>query len=360
MPISLLPASAKAFSARGKPNVVLGPRAETWLTHTLKRVNKTKRPLNNVSQHTSCLTDLLSGESAIWSLASIMVTNAPASELRKDDDPMVEAFANYQFLHLEGYVILVDMVHNHEVGFKLTQDTIDTLVDYHKKISSKDAAAEYNYDWPEKERHLVKLQEDFKQAINSFVYKTKSTALEGLEEDGAGELLQFRAREVKDAINALFKPLLPPPPKIEDLIVPGMVAGSWYQTNYYCQYQGYYPPQSQYISRPMPMEQWRTLGSSPSPEPSHHSETQSVPSPWSQPAQPIHYQQTHLPSPTPSYSQPYTCSDQYQSVPAFSPVQPLPLPSSLISQQCGSSMGSSYSNYYSPYSDMPLTPQCAF
>eukprot|EP00249_Psilotum_nudum_P027071 c34356_g1_i1 orf=214-387(+) len=57
MPAILLPASAAAFAPRGQVNVVLNSKVEPWLTQTLKRINKIKRPLNSVPQHTRCLTE---------------------------------------------------------------------------------------------------------------------------------------------------------------------------------------------------------------------------------------------------------------------------------------------------------------
>ena len=86
MPIALLPASAAAFAPRGNPTVVLS-KVEQWLTATLKRVNRVKRPLNNVTQHTRCLTETLSSPNAIWTLCSLMFPKAPDAELRKDERP---------------------------------------------------------------------------------------------------------------------------------------------------------------------------------------------------------------------------------------------------------------------------------
>lgn len=358
--------------------MVLSTRAEPWLTQTLKRVNRQKRPLNSVSQHKKCLEDILAGTEATWLLASMILPTKATADFDKRDDKMVETMVNYDILDIMGYVVHVDMVSQHEVAFKLTQDSIDNLIHYHTHVYSKNAAASYEYDWPEKPRQIQKLHDDFVQAINRYVFRTGSRALEGLEDEGTGELLEGRSWDIKNAIDDLFKPLLPPPPKIIDVIGPPsgwwhsqyVVGGYQYQTQYAQQYAPQYqqqqqqqppPQQSQYLQRPV--EPWRVLGSSPSPSPSYASDIQSTPWPQpsqprqqSQPAQHQHQYETHLPSPTPSYTQPYTCSDQYQSQPAFAPVQPLPLPSQLISSQCGTSAASGFSSFYG-YNDMPLTPQ---
>lgn len=217
MPSSLLPASAAAFAPRASPTVVLGRRVEPWLTVTLKRVNRVKRPLNNPSQHTRCLTETLSSPNAIWTLCSIMFPKAPESELPRDENPLVDALFNFQLSHMEAYVVHVDMVSQNEIAFKLTPETIETLVEFHKDVYSADTAAS-TWDWPEKEIQLKKLQEDFVQAANKFVYRTGAAALEGMEEEGAGELLCGRGEDAKAAIMALFVPLLPPPPRIVDVV----------------------------------------------------------------------------------------------------------------------------------------------
>lgn len=342
MPISLLPASAKAFAARSAPNVVLNSKVEPWLTQTLKRINKVKRPLNSVPQHFRCLTETLSGDDAIWTLCSIMLPKAPKSELTKDSNPLVEALFNYQLLHIEAYVVHVDMVSQNEVAFKLTTDTIDALVEYHKDIFCVDASADH---WPfaEKEVQLKKLQEEFVQSVNRYVFRTGVRALEGLEEDGAGELLDGRSEDVKNAITGLFLPLQAPPPRIVDVVrpaahhvvaAPPMLASSPAGAHMWLAAQHVPAPM------PQPVESWKVLPSTPSPtlasctsEP-HHSSTlwpMSLPEAYG------------LPSPTPSYSQPLAVSSGHYYSPAQAAVTMAPvLPvTTMIAQQCGTSVAGS-------------------
>ncbi|KAL4980540.1 hypothetical protein BDW66DRAFT_166596 [Aspergillus desertorum] len=217
MPTVLLPSSAAAFAPRSSPKMVPNSRIEPWLTATLKRVNRVKQPLNNMAQHARCLTDTLSPTNAIWNLCSMMLPKAPESELRKDETPLGEAIFNHQVIHIEAYVVHVDMVSQNEVAFKLTPETIEALVEHHKEVYLVDAAAN-TWDWAEKDNQLKKLQEDFVQAANKFVGRTSARALEGLEEDGAGELLGGRSEDAKSAISALFIPLLPPPPPVVDVL----------------------------------------------------------------------------------------------------------------------------------------------
>lgn len=324
MPIQLLPASAAAFAPRSNVNVVLASKVEPWLTQTLKRINRVKRPLNSVQQHMRCLTETLSGKNAIWSLCSIMVPKAPDSELRKDSNPLVEALFNYQLIHIEAYIVHVDMVSQHEVAFKLTPETIEALVEYHKDIYSVDVAAS-TWNWAEKEMQLKKLQDEFVQAANRYVFRTGVHALEGLEEDGAGELLEGRGEDVKSAIMGLFHPLLPPPPRIVDVVRPAPLLPSSPGTANWWQPGHHVSP-----AHPVPVESWRVVPSTPSPTIATCGESQ--PSFWTT----MGLNDIQLPSPTPSFSQPYTTSQYYSPPQASAPIPYLPLPS-VLAQQCGSS-----------------------
>ena len=350
MPTILLPASAAAFAPRSTCNVVLNSKVEPWLTATLKRINKIKRPLNSVPQHTRCLTETLSSPNAIWSLCSIMLPKAPDAELRKDSNPLIEALFNYQLLHVEAYVVHIDMVSQNEVAFKLSQDTIDSLVEYHKEVFSIDTAAN-TWSWTDKDQQLKKLHEEFVQATNKFVYRTSALALEGMEEDGAGELLCGRSDDVRTAVMNLFVPLLPPPPRIVDIVRPTPLLPSSTGAEHW------WPSQHVHAIHPAPVESWKVIPSSPSPVSScdsHHSMWPGV-----------NVNEIQLPSPTPSYSQPYSTASysntQYYSAPAYSAptttasFPSLPLPSTLTQQPCGTSasMGTfgwdRYNEYTMPY-----------
>ncbi|EAT80845.2 hypothetical protein SNOG_11801 [Parastagonospora nodorum SN15] len=322
MPIQLLPASAAAFAPRSTVNVVLNSKVEPWLTQTLKRVNRVKRPLNSVQQHSRCLTETLSGPNAMWSLCSIMVPKAPDSELRKDSNPLVEALFNYQLIHIEAYVVHVDMVSQHEVAFKLTPETIEALIEYHKDIYSVDVSAS-TWEWAEKEQQLKKLQDKFVQAVQPVT----CSALVRTTSRGRGE-------DVKSAIMGLFLPLLPPPPRIVDVVRPApLLPSSPGSANWWA------PTQHIPVSHAAPMDSWRVVPSTPSPTIGTCGETQ--PSFWSTMGT-MGFEAIQLPSPTPSFSQPYNCTSPYTSSsyysppPASAPIPALPLPS-VLAQQCGSS-----------------------
>ncbi|TVY84350.1 hypothetical protein LSUE1_G002874 [Lachnellula suecica] len=343
MPPQLLPASAAAFAPRATSvNVVLSSKVEPWLTQTLKRINRVKRPLNSVPQHQRCLTETLSSSTAIWTLTSIMLPKLPDAELRKDENPLIEALFNYQLLHVEAYIVHVDMVLRNEVAFKLTPDSIETLIEYHKDIHCVDISAN-TYNWSEKEQQVTKLHEEFIQSINKFVYRTHVSALEGLEEDGAGELLCGKSDEVKNNIVGLFLPLLPPPPRIVDVVrppplLPSSPAGaSWWSQ-----------PSIQ-SSVPAPVDSWRVLPSSPSTTSSSADNNNTL---WAS----MGLNEIQLPSPTPSFSQPYSTAGFYFSSPPVSaPIPALPLPSMLAQQQCGVGIGYGGFGWDSRYQDYATT-----
>lgn len=244
-------------------------------------------------------------------------------------------------------MVHVDMVSQNEVAYKLTPETIEALIEYHKEIFSVDTAAA-TWNWSEKEVQLKKLQEEFVQAANKFVYRTNALALEGLEEDGAGELLCGRSDEVRDAIMGLFVPLLPPPPRVVDVVRPAPLLPSSTGAEHW------WPSQHMQAQMSNPAESWRIVPSSPSPvsstSGSHHHNM------WAGVGM---NDMNQLPSPTPSYSSPYsTCSysaPQFYSAPVTcAPIPQLPLPS-MLTQQCSSTAAVTgygwdrYSEYTMPY-----------
>jgi hypothetical protein len=181
----LSPASAAAFAP---PNVVLGSEVGSWFTNILERVNQAKRPLNDVSQYTTYLTGILSSKEAIWRLCSVTFT--------KDENPF-----DYQMIHIDAYVVHIDMVSQNEVAFKLTSETIkslESLVDFYREGKKE----------KENETQPKKPQKKFDEAAKEFIFRTDVNALDGLEESGAGELLAGRSEKARAAISDFFGPLL--------------------------------------------------------------------------------------------------------------------------------------------------------
>ncbi|KAM3451747.1 hypothetical protein MY3296_005027 [Beauveria thailandica] len=332
MPVQLLPASAAAFAPRAASvNVVLGSKVEPWLTLTLKRINRVKRPLNSVAQHQRCLAETLANKNAIWTLASVMLPKLPEADMPTD---YAENLFSHQLVHIEAYIVHVDMVLRNEVAYKLTTDTIDALVEFHKEIHCVDAKANSS-DWSAKELQCKKLHDDFVQAINKFVFRTHVTALEGLEEDGAGELLCGKSQEVRNNLMSLMKPLAPPPPPppprlVEMVRQPPLLPSSpmnhiWASA----------------VSMPPPVDAWGVFPSSPSVASSveattpvwhnmHMQQQVHAPSP------PMDFSQPQVPSPPVDFSQPQVTNAYFFGGPQLTaPMSTVPLPSMYAPNQCG-------------------------
>jgi hypothetical protein len=254
-----------------------------------------------------------------------MLPKAPDSELRKDADPLVEALFNYQLIHVEAYIVHVDMVLRNEVAYKLTPDSIELLIEYHKDVHCVNAKAT-TYDWSEKDSQCKKLHENFIQAINKFVFRTHVSALEGLEEDGAGELLCGKSDEVKSNIMGLLKPLLPPPPRIVDVVrQPPLLPSSAANAALWSQATS--------ATLPAPVEAWRVLPSSPSVTSTSADSGHS--SMWAG----MSMSEVQLPSPIAAYSQPFSSAGLFYGSPVVTaPIPQLPLPS-MLAPQCGVSVG---------------------
>ncbi|KAF5658015.1 hypothetical protein FHETE_10118 [Fusarium heterosporum] len=210
--VQLLPATAAPFAPRASSvQVVLGSTVEPWLTKALKRTLTEIRPLNSVKQHKEYLCETLSSDRAIWTLASLILPKAPESDFKRDaSNALNEAIINYELIHVEAFIVYIDMVLDNEVAYKLTKDTIDVLIRYHKDIHCVDVKTN-TCDWEGKGQQCERLHDGFIKDVNQFVFRTHVSTLEGLEEGGAGELLCGRSEEVKTSICALMKPLLPPP-----------------------------------------------------------------------------------------------------------------------------------------------------
>ncbi|KAI5816798.1 hypothetical protein BZA77DRAFT_280284 [Pyronema omphalodes] len=328
MPALLLPDTAAPFAPRSSPTVVLPTKVDPWLTSTLKRVNRIKRSLNSVPQHLKCLTDTLSLPSAIWHLCTIMTPKAPSSQLANHANPLTESLTTYAPLHITAYVVHVDLVLSHEVAFKLSKDTIEDLVEYHKDIYLHDQR-DQTWPWTEKEAAVKKLHENFVQQVNKFIYRTNANALEGLEDDGAGELLDGRAEEVKQQVLGLFCPLLPPPPRVVNVVrppsqvLPSNATGSWWSPS---------PVPSN--AAPSPVEPWKILPSSPVEDNHHQQHSPPVTNNWMS-------SMMDMPSVTYGQQQNHTATTMGMSMAMgmgsmSAPLLPLP---SMVAQQCGAGFG---------------------
>lgn len=182
--LSLLQSAAAQKPRPSSVTVTLGSKVEPWLTEISRRI-EINEPLDSVSEHQMCLGKALSSPNAIWLLASLML-KTPKSEVDRGF-----------------YYQLVDIPCN-KVVFKLTLNTIETLIKYYHDV--------YCVDDEGKEHHQ-RLHEDFVQAIKRYDFYMRASVLKGLEKDGAGELLCGQSQNVKNSILELTQRLSPSPPK---------------------------------------------------------------------------------------------------------------------------------------------------
>lgn len=194
MSFELLPTSAAAGAPRPTSVIVLLQDMEPWITAVLERINVTQSILQSVVLQQRYLSNKLASPNAIWTLASIMLPKVTCS------DTVIEVDKN-QIIHIEAYIVHVDLVHRNELSFKLTTKSIEYLVQYHERMSNTNVSTEES-------SQVKKMHEEFIRAINDFVYWTHAKELEGLDEDGAGELLCEKSEKVKHRILNLFRPAM--------------------------------------------------------------------------------------------------------------------------------------------------------
>ena len=159
------------------------------------------------------------------------------------------------------------------------------------------------------------------------------SALEGLEEDGAGELPGGKSGDVKNRVLALIKPLLPPPappapPHIVDIRQPPRPPSSpaaaviWSQA-------------SLPTTLPAPVESWKILPSSLDIAAIAAITADTAASIWAF----IGMADAHLLSPPPAFSQHCSTAGLYYSAPLVTASMPaLPLPS-MLAPLCGITLG---------------------
>ena len=109
-------------------------------------------------------------------------------------------------IHVDATIVHFDP--DGSVVFKLTPMTINSITTYHRTVHcAKMVVMSDAY------QEMAVLRSEFASAMQSFVYRTDYTVLEGMYEDGSGELLEGRSEQVKQRILDLFKtlPALPTP-----------------------------------------------------------------------------------------------------------------------------------------------------
>lgn len=156
----------------------------------------------------------------------------------------------------------------------------------------------------------------------------------------------------------MFLPLLPPPPRIVDVIHPAPILPNQSSTTY----AGHWWPSAttqQHLSTPLPapVDAWKVLPSTPSPTATTCSDNTPTTF-WPE----LQLPAAQLPSPTPSFSQPVTFTsapEQYFSSPeCISTITTLPLTNTVL-QHCGTDFSMSPFGDFGNWSTSLFQPQYA-
>lgn len=211
-PQKLFPATASQVTP--KPTVV-ACHGNEWLADLLQRLKK-KNKLQVCGKGTprERLEGLLGQDGASWLLASVTLpeTTSDTPSLHS----VLETIAPCM-IHISGTIVYADLADSQEVFFKLNDQTVAALWDYHDSVHCIAMTADMFNDG-EAALARLKMKEHFRQATNDFTFRTGVGCLEETEADGSGELCWVRPEKVKSAILALFQYL---PPKMRHPVSEG-------------------------------------------------------------------------------------------------------------------------------------------
>ncbi|KXH51412.1 hypothetical protein CNYM01_13738 [Colletotrichum nymphaeae SA-01] len=181
----------------------LGLTVQPWLTQTPQSVENQIESLDSAVHHQACIFKRLSTPRSIWYLACITAPIPSEPELRQSSNQDIERLSDFRLIHIKASIIHVDMRDRDEVAFKLTTESINSLVEYYERSHRVGPVAK-THERSGNDRVRIKVCNDFTRAIKEFVYRTHVYALEGLEEHGAGELLVDDSEEVKEIILSMM------------------------------------------------------------------------------------------------------------------------------------------------------------
>ncbi|KAL4403552.1 hypothetical protein CABS03_15004 [Colletotrichum abscissum] len=111
----------------------LGLTVQPWLTQTPQSVENQIESLDSAVHHQACIFKRLSTPRSIWYLACITVPNPSEPELRQSSNQDIERLSDFRLIHIKASIIHVDMRDRDEVAFKLTTESINTLVEHYER-----------------------------------------------------------------------------------------------------------------------------------------------------------------------------------------------------------------------------------
>lgn len=202
-PRKLLPATAS--HAVSKP-IVVASLGDRWLAGLLERLKIGRVQALGKAGHCDSLESLLGQEGASWLLASIALPSIalPSASSGTPLGCSILQTTAPNIAHVLGTIVYADLAFSHQVCFKLNDETVTALLDYHDSVHSTAMTAKWTND-REATAATLQVQERSRQAIHDFVFYTGKGCLEETGADGSGELCRTGPEEVKSAILALFQ-----------------------------------------------------------------------------------------------------------------------------------------------------------
>jgi hypothetical protein len=177
-----------------KPIVVTSSDSDKTVAGFLRQ-SKIKRANKALSQQARFLEEALGAETAIWQLASISGSAQP----NQSPD-------SWAVIQIQARVLCIDFIQSQGICFKLTTDTIEALMDHLQSVY-RDHVKVHLFGNAAREERMEASVRAFEEAIKGFVFWTETACLEGMEEDGSGELTSRHSTEVKSAILKLLEPI---------------------------------------------------------------------------------------------------------------------------------------------------------
>ncbi|KAJ5655108.1 hypothetical protein N7490_002111 [Penicillium lividum] len=198
-----LPSSAKAFAPRDKPYIVLNPKYSDSLAKVLRQAkpeNYTMRKRKDSSRQATLLSILLAPDTAIWTICETDLLQV-LYKARHEYGPSQASETRY----IQAHVVHVDTISRNEMSFKLTSETIQSLIEFYDiNISCHLSSSISNEPQKSTAPHHKDPKQAFVQKINGFVFCTPVSALESLKSDGTGTLLGRQAMAAREAIERLL------------------------------------------------------------------------------------------------------------------------------------------------------------
>lgn len=205
-PQRLLPQSAQSSRAGHQTTICLGAAVQPWLYKKLKEINEKRRALRTPFQCSVLLQEILRRHTAEWLLASMIL---PTMQPTRDRESKIHATGRYEMIKVTAYVVYVDILTRHEIAFKVLPDTRDQLVRMHRMMCfayDTTVACDAVFD---DIAYSSSRNDQFARAMETCIFYASVPALEAMDFQGSGELLNADQIGARNAILDIMFRFLP-------------------------------------------------------------------------------------------------------------------------------------------------------